>query len=130
MNERDSLNVVNDQIGAPTAAGWIAFESGIMAEKILSWDVERRRQNSGIYHLSAGGEASWFDFAGEILKSLNLAGQVDCAISPIPSSDYPLPSPRPKNSLMSNRKRAMNFGRPQLDWITQYYAEVGAVLRG
>jgi len=129
LKERDELKVVNDQIGAPTAAGWAAFESGILAEKLLSWDLERSKTHRGIYHLSASGQISWYEFAQEILKSLNLVGQVDCNISPIPADQYPLPAKRPQNSILSNQKRALIFGRPQMDWRTQFYAEVGSQLR-
>ena len=98
MQERDSLNVVNDQIGSPTYAA-------DLAQAILSIVMHPNWQ-SGMYHFSNEGEISWYEFALAIQE----IGGFDCAISGIPSSDYPTPAKRPHYSLLDKSKIATTFG--------------------
>ncbi len=98
MQERDSLNVVNDQIGSPTYAA-------DLAQAILTI-ITYTHWQSGIYHFSNEGEISWYEFAVAIQQ----IGRWDCAISGIPSSDYPTPAQRPHYSLLDKSKIATTFG--------------------
>ncbi|MBW4360353.1 dTDP-4-dehydrorhamnose reductase [Flavobacterium taihuense] len=98
MQERDSLNVVNDQIGSPTYAADLA--QAIMT--IITHD----HWQSGIYHFSNEGEISWYEFALAIQE----IGGFDCAISGIPSSAYPTPAKRPQYSLLDKTKIKQTFG--------------------
>lgn len=98
MQERDSLKVVNDQIGSPTYAA-------DLAQAIMTILVHENWQ-AGIYNFSNEGEISWFEFAFAIQK----IGQFDCGISGIPSSAYPTPAKRPQYSLLDKTKIKTTFG--------------------
>jgi dTDP-4-dehydrorhamnose reductase len=97
MQERDSLNVVNDQIGSPTYAA-------DLAEAILTI-ITHPHWQAGIYHFSNEGEISWYEFALAIQE----IGGFNCVISGIPSSDYPTPAKRPHYSLLDKSKIATTF---------------------
>lgn len=98
MQERDSLNVVNDQIGSPTYAA-------DLAQAIMTILTQQTWQ-AGIYNFSNEGEISWFEFALAIQE----IGQFDCAISGIPSSAYPTPAKRPQYSLLDKSKIKSVYG--------------------
>lgn len=98
MQERDSLNVVNDQIGSPTYAA-------DLAKTILSI-ITHPNWQAGIYHYSNEGEISWYEFALAIQK----IGGFQCKITGIPSADYPTPARRPKYSLLDKSKITNTFG--------------------
>lgn len=98
MQERDSLNVVNDQIGSPTYAA-------DLAEAIVTIIIHPNWQ-AGIYHYSNEGEISWYEFA----QAIQEIGGFDCQITGIPSADYPTPARRPKYSLLDKSKIATTFG--------------------
>lgn len=98
MQERDSLNVVNDQIGSPTYAA-------DLAQAIMTILVHENWK-AGIYNFSNEGEISWFEFALAIQE----IGGFDCAISGIPSSAYPTPAKRPQYSLLDKTKIKTVFG--------------------
>jgi dTDP-4-dehydrorhamnose reductase len=98
MQERDSLTIVNDQIGSPTYAA-------DLAQAILTI-VTHPHWQAGIYHFSNEGEISWYEFAVAIQE----IGGFDCALSGIPSSDYPTPAQRPHYSLLDKSKIATTFG--------------------
>ena len=88
--ERQQLRVVNDQIGAPTWARDIA-------QATLS-ALNRREPVEGLYHVTASGSASWFDFAGRLLE---LAG-LDTPLVPIVTSEYPTDASRPAYSVLNS----------------------------
>lgn len=98
MQEKDSLNVVNDQIGSPTYAADLA--QAIMTI-IISPDWY-----PGIYNFSNEGEISWFEFALAIQE----IGGFECEISGIGSSNYPTPAIRPKFSLLDKSKIKTVYG--------------------
>jgi dTDP-4-dehydrorhamnose reductase len=98
MQERDSLTIVNDQIGSPTYAA-------DLAQAILTI-ITHPHWHAGIYHFSNEGEISWYEFAVAIQE----IGGFDCALSGIPSSDYPTPAQRPHYSLLDKSKITTTFG--------------------
>jgi len=98
MQERDSLTIVNDQIGSPTYAA-------DLAQAILTI-ITHPHWQAGIYHYSNEGEISWYEFAVAIQE----IGGFDCALSGIPSSDYPTPAQRPHYSLLDKSKITTTFG--------------------
>ena len=98
MQECDSLNVVNDQIGSPTYAA-------DLAQSILTI-ITHPHWQAGIYHYSNEGEISWYEFA----LAIKDIGGFNCAISGIPSSDYPTPAQRPRYSLLDKSKITTTFG--------------------
>jgi len=94
LQERDSLAVVDDEIGAPTWAGTIAAVTAEM--------VRKRRMGAGgpggLYHLTASGATSWYGFACNIAEYLRHEGRLRARIEPILSTNYPTAAERPLNS--------------------------------
>ena len=99
--ENRNLNIVSDQIGAPTWCRTIAdTTSHIIAKCSDAKDMKERFQEwSGLYHLTAQGATSWHGFACAIVRSLDLEQAPD--VVAIPASAYPVPARRPMNSRMS-----------------------------
>ena len=91
--EKESLNVVADQIGSPTFAK-------DLAQAIVTILPQMNETNKGIYHYTNEGVCSWYDFATEIM---NLSG-MGCKVNPIPSSAYPTKANRPFYSVLSKEK--------------------------
>lgn len=97
--ERDSLSVVDDQVGSPTLAGDLAK---VIAEIIATGQLNK----TGVYHYSNEGVCSWFEFAKAICeKSGN-----SCEILPISSCDYPTKVARPNYSVLDKTKIKATFG--------------------
>lgn len=113
LQEREQLNVVADQIGAPTWAGSIA---GATAELIDAWQQGNRQW--GTYHLTNRGETSWFGFAQAIGDRLRASGKPCAKLQPIPTSDYPTPARRPLNSRLDCSKLERNWNVRLPDWQT------------
>jgi len=120
MRERELVRVVGDQLGAPTWSRLIAEATALLIARSL--DAEGRfapGERGGIYHLSCGGQASWFEFAQAIRAAGLEAGLLaeTCArIEGIPSSEYPTPAKRPAYSVLSNDKLFAAFGLRLPDW--------------
>jgi len=105
--ERDELRVVADQFGVPNWAHCLA----VATAEMLALGSGRLAESRGIYHLSAGGSASWYDFARAII------GEVERPrIVPITAAEYPLPARRPAYGVMSNRRIQDVFGLELPDW--------------
>lgn len=98
--ERDTLNVVNDQVGRPTWTRTLA--------KFMIHLVEKN-QPYGIYHLSNEGQTSWYGFAKEILKDKKIV------LKPVKSEEFPQKAYRPKHSVM-NLEKAINTGFNIPEW--------------
>ncbi len=113
--ERDSLRVVNDQIGSPTYARDIAR---MTLELIRSGQAT---QHSGIFNYSNEGVCSWYDFAQAIFE---LSG-VKCKVEATPSTEYPTPAARPHYSVLDKGKYKAAFG---ID-IPYWRDSLGACLR-
>jgi len=116
--ERDSLNVVADQYGAPTGAELIADVTAQILYRV------RADQNpealAGIYHLAAAGETSWHGFAQFVLKHAARNG-VALKVAPdqigaIPTEAYPVPAPRPRNSRLALAKLETAFQLKMPSW--------------
>lgn len=95
-SERDSLSVVNDQIGTPTNAVDLAE----VLIKIVSSNHQFLTSNFGIYNFSNEGYCSWYDFAKKIFEINNI--KID--LRPIPTSSYPTPAKRPIQSVLDKTK--------------------------
>lgn len=119
---KDSLNVVNDQVGAPTPARLIAQVSTLAIYHMLS-NPQKMPKLSGVYHLAPLGTTNWYEFAGEIFtlarkKGIILALQDD-SFKGIATEQYPTPAKRPKNSRMNMSKIQTAFGIQMPDWQSQ-----------
>ncbi|MCD4769336.1 MAG: dTDP-4-dehydrorhamnose reductase [Bacteroidales bacterium] len=93
----DTLNIIDDQTGTPTYAKDLA---AAIIEIIRKTESGEKKFIPGIYHFSNRGEATWYQFAKEIINIKKL----DTKILPIPTSGYPLPAERPVYSVMSKDK--------------------------
>ncbi|MFM8467805.1 MAG: dTDP-4-dehydrorhamnose reductase [Oxalobacteraceae bacterium] len=102
---KPELSIVSDQIGAPTWSRTIATATAAALKK--AGDPDRLSELSGVYHLCAGGQTSWYGFAEKIFSHPFVVQKP--ALKPIPTQDYPTPAQRPKNSVMSTEKFQKNF---------------------
>lgn len=98
MDERASLNVVNDQIGSPTYAADLA--------QVILTILDSNKWEQGIYNYSNAGEISWFDFAVAIKEIAHKS----CLVTGIPASSYPTPAERPAYSLLDKSKIEAVYG--------------------
>jgi len=116
--ERDELKIVDDQIGSPTWCRTIAQATANVLTQILPQsspgDLSRFEQASGLYNLVCGGQTSWFGFAQAILEASS--SSQDTKLIPIPTSEYPTPAKRPKNSVLSTEKLRTAFGIAPPAW--------------
>lgn len=111
--ERETLQVIDDQYGAPTGAELLADAT---AHALRS--VPAAPERSGTYHLAAAGEVSWYGYACQVIEYWRALGQPLQVreIRPIPTSAYPLPAPRPHNSRLDTRKFTRTFGLQLPAW--------------
>lgn len=117
---RSSLNVIEDQTGAPSSASLIAEKTALIVRAMNS--VSASDDRWGIYHLTAGGKTSWFAYAKYIVekaheKGLELRLPVE-NILPILAAEYALPARRPANSVLATRKIRQTFGLTLPCWKT------------
>ena len=116
--ERDSLRVVADQIGAPTAANLIAQTTRQLLEQMLAQPASDPRW--GIYHLVAGGQTSWFYYAQYVLSQAREKGWpikvIPESIEAITTADYPVPAKRPQNSKLDTSKIRDIYNVVLPDW--------------
>jgi dTDP-4-dehydrorhamnose reductase len=133
--EREELRIVNDQIGAPTCAVDLAAATC----EILAGMSERNREQfvfskvCGIYHMSAAGQTTWYDFAKRILEEAEANSGVlpwlDDAtkgrrlisqrLIPISTKEFGSPARRPSYSVLSNSRLIQTFGVALPDWNSQ-----------
>jgi dTDP-4-dehydrorhamnose reductase len=98
MQEKDAVNVVNDQIGSPTYAADLA--------QAMIKIISSEKWIPGIYNYSNEGEISWYEFALAIQE----IGRYKCKVEGIPSSAYPTPAKRPEFSLLDKKKIKEIYG--------------------
>lgn len=115
--ERDSLKVVNDQIGAPTGADLLADVTAHAISTAL-----QQPNVSGLYHLVASGETSWHEYATLVIEYARQAGLpikvVQTAIHAVPSSEFATVAKRPLNSRLNTSKLQQTFNLHLPDWQT------------
>jgi dTDP-4-dehydrorhamnose reductase len=109
--EREELKVVNDQVGAPTWCYTIAQVTAQIVAQGVGNGREWVDQKSGIYHLTATGETSWYGFAQRIFELTDgLEERALKTLLPIGSAFYPSPVQRPDYSLLGTNKLEQTFG--------------------
>ena len=104
MNEKESIGVVNDQIGSPTYAA-------DLAEAIIQI-IGSGKWQAGIYNYSNEGVISWFDFANEIKRLI----QSECKINALTTEQFPTPAKRPKYSVLDKTKIQQTFSFELKNW--------------
>lgn len=95
-SERDRLRVVNDQRGRPTSAEHLADATVRLIDG----------GHTGTFHVTDGGECTWFDFATAIVGATN----PDCAVEPCTTADFPTPAKRPAYSVLDLSKTEAAIG--------------------
>lgn len=96
MSSRDSIRVVSDQVGCPTAAGSLTA---------AIWAVAATAPPSGVYHWADSGVASWYDFAVAISEEATAIGLLKAGVrvDPIATEEYPTAATRPTYSVLDSR---------------------------
>jgi dTDP-4-dehydrorhamnose reductase len=133
--EREELKIVGDQVGAPTCA----FDLAEATTRVLAGIIAgtKRQFNipevSGIYHMTASGQTSWYEFANAILEEARRAPQdlpwlasatkgrplITRRVLPISTQEFHSPTRRPAYSVLSNARLMQTFGVTLPDWRTQ-----------
>jgi len=102
--ERDSLSVVDDQVGSPTTT---------LELSPALWDVLALGAPAGIWHAACEGRASWYDLACACLEE---SGRLGVTISPCTTDEFPRPAPRPAFSVLDCSRLAELRQRPLAPW--------------
>ncbi len=129
LQERRTLEVVNDERGAPTWAGHLAQATAALVRRWLN----DGRFPTGLYHLTASGETSWHGFAQAIATHLHAEGRLRATLSPIASHDYPTPANRPANSRLSCVRLERDWGVRLPNWeagLSECLANASAIDAG
>lgn len=113
--QRDSLNVIDDQFGAPTGADLLA---DVTAHAIRT--MIQQPELGGLYHLVAAGETTWCRYARFVLEQAQMAG-LDLKVIPdmvcgIDTVAYPTPAKRPNNSRLNTQKLQKAFALHLPEW--------------
>lgn len=118
--DKDSLNVVADQVGAPTPAALIATVTGVALAMLRRGQLLDAGENR-LYHLAAANPVSWCEFARTIVDLAGRAPGFDLRLKPeairaISTAEYPTPARRPANSRLDCRRLESDFGLQMPDW--------------
>jgi len=132
---REELKIVNDQVGAPTSSRKIAGATAKILNGLYSSDQNPSTLAglSGVYHMTASGATTWYEFATRILEragntnraspwfaaATNNSPLVARRVIPIPTKEYPTPARRPAYSVLSNAKLANRFHVQLPNWQSQ-----------
>lgn len=112
LREKEEIRVVNDQYGAPTRCRTIADVTALVLMQYISTPEMQKKEIFGIYNLTNSGKTTWYGFA-KAIREKRLIDETDSKvanITPICSSEYPVPAKRPENSLLSCEKLKSVFG--------------------
>jgi dTDP-4-dehydrorhamnose reductase len=112
---REKVQVVDDQCGAPTAAGDLAFAVLDLVERLTA-QRGADRVAGDIYHLTGAGETTWYGFAGAIFAGWARRGHRAPVLEPITTAQYPTAARRPANSRLDCSKIARVFGLRLPPW--------------
>ena len=133
--ERDTLSVINDQIGAPTGADLIADCTAHAIRTVMSQSSQQDQSNqqtqrlAGIYHLAASGETTWHDYAAYAFKEAKTQGVALklTRLNAITTAEYPTAATRPLNSRLNTQKISAAFGLTLPPWqqgVTRMLTEI------
>jgi dTDP-4-dehydrorhamnose reductase len=121
--ERDEVRVVDDQVGAPTTARYLAQATLRVVE------ADPATAACGLFHVTAGGRTSWCGFARRILELDRRPAKRCVRVVPIATSAYPTPARRPAWSVLDSSRFSDAFGFAQRLWeelLEEVMAEVVA----
>jgi dTDP-4-dehydrorhamnose reductase len=114
--EKELLTIVDDQVGAPTWSRHLADTVSQMVAMSIEQGAEFWITKTGVYHLTGGGQGTWFDFACAIFDAMRQAELTVPSVQPIKSEAYPTPARRPKFSVLDNSKIKAHLGVQLPDW--------------
>jgi dTDP-4-dehydrorhamnose reductase len=114
--ERTELRIVNDQVGAPTSARFIA-EATAQVLRQVGDGHKAIADRAGIYNLAGTGAVSWYGFASAIFaEAKTRLGMTPPKLIPITTAEYPVPARRPANSRLDNSRLMATFGLTPPPW--------------
>lgn len=114
--EKPELRIVDDQVGAPTWAGDLAR---MTVAALAASSGTSNLPGSGIYHMTAAGSVTWFEFARAILDEASIyRGGAMPELLAIKTADYPTPAQRPANSRLDHSRLTAGFGIRPGEWRT------------
>lgn len=115
FRERESLNIISDQFGAPTGADLVADVTSHVLKQIGT-----DQTLSGIYHLAAAGETTWFDYAkyllAEVARQKVAPKSIVRNINAVSTRAFPVKAIRPQNSRLNTSKIQHSFGLRLPPW--------------
>lgn len=120
-DNRKDIEVVNDQFGSPTYTKDVAYA--------ISEIIMKDNSKNEVYHLTNGGQASWFEFASEIMKVFKRNAT---QIIPVTSERFPRPADRPVYSVLDNSKIREDYNISLRNWkdaLRKYCNDIGYFLR-
>lgn len=115
--ERKSLNIVDDQVGAPTSSIELADATRAIVNGALAGRFGDASSWAGLYHMTCAGSTSWYGFAREIfVRAQALLDGCKPEVSPVASKDYPTLARRPHNSVLANEQLHVRFAVQLAAW--------------
>jgi dTDP-4-dehydrorhamnose reductase len=127
-NEKDRIEVVDDQIGAPTAADLIAKVTGQIVQMMLAGN-----ERFGLYHLAAHGHVSWYEYAKYLIDcALRMTSDTKITVNkiyPVSSDRFLTKAIRPLNSRLNTDKIKASFGVELPDWKDGVYSAVSECVK-
>jgi dTDP-4-dehydrorhamnose reductase len=123
--KQDTVRVVTDQVGNPTAAADIADGILAVARRLLEGRGDERY---GTFHMAAAGTASWAEFAAAVFSASAARGGPSARVVPIASAEYQTPARRPANSRLDCAKMARVHGVLLPHWQSSLGPCVGRIL--
>jgi dTDP-4-dehydrorhamnose reductase len=117
--ERDRLTVVDDQFGGPTTSMELARATRAIVDGVLTGQYGSDEEWAGLYHMTCSGSTTWCGLTRAIFARTEqlLEGRKPEVVA-IPSSEYPTPAKRPRNSVLSNARLQERFGVQLAPWET------------
>ena len=113
--ERETMQVINDQFGAPTGADLLADVTAHAIRQVLN-----RPEDAGVYHLAAAGQTTWFEYAKHVVAQSVSAQEapeiIVKTIKPVATSAFPTAAKRPHNSRLNTGKLERTFGLTLPPW--------------
>ena len=113
--ERETMQVINDQFGAPTGADLLADVTAHAIRQVLN-----RPNDAGVYHLAAAGQTTWFDYSKHVIaQSIEAQAAPEIivkTIKPVATSAFPTAAKRPHNSRLNTGKLERTFGLTMPPW--------------
>ena len=120
IQEREQLQVIDDQFGAPTGADLIADTTAQILGQLAWRKSDKADERLGIYHLAARGETTWNGYAKQVLvQALSAQAAIKIIakeIKPVASSAFPTAARRPLNSRLDTTRLQETFGLRMPEW--------------